>query len=283
MTSTTSTSHARSGYRPPGEHSLKPYLVVDGARAAIDWYQDVFGAVVTTSRSSWRTTESVTSSSPSTAPRSRLADEFPEMDILGPIARGRVGGLADLVRPRRRRHVRPRRRAWRVRRAGAGRPVLRIAVREYYVRSATAGASRCTSATTPSGRPLPPGRPRPRTCGTRWATTSSTSRSSSRPARSGAACSAGSSPSPRPASEGTGEYAHVENSTVPFGVHGGSGNPVDLGSLHPGARPAGGGGQGPRAGGTVESEEYGYESGSNAVCLDDQGTRFELGQPAEGY
>jgi predicted enzyme related to lactoylglutathione lyase len=88
---------------------------------------------------------------------------------------------------------------------------------------------------------------------------------------------------PRPATEGTGEYAHVESSTVPFGIHGGSGSEVewdpyirvrDLRALVAKVR---------ELGGTVESEEYGYESGGNAICRDDQGVRFQLWQPAEGY
>jgi predicted enzyme related to lactoylglutathione lyase len=70
---------------------------------------------------------------------------------------------------------------------------------------------------------------------------------------------------------------------VPFGIHGGSGKSLawdpyirvlDLRGAVARVR---------QLGGTVESEEYGYESGGTAVCRDDQGTPFQLWQPAEGY
>ncbi len=44
----TTPSHADAfGYRSPGSASLKTYLFVSDARAAIDWYGEVFGARVT--------------------------------------------------------------------------------------------------------------------------------------------------------------------------------------------------------------------------------------------
>lgn len=66
---------------------LSPYLIVDGAAAAIDWYRQVLGAVETTrfvgDDGRIGHAELVIGGA-----RIMLADEYPEMDIVGPAARG---------------------------------------------------------------------------------------------------------------------------------------------------------------------------------------------------
>jgi uncharacterized glyoxalase superfamily protein PhnB len=77
------------------------------------------------------------------------------------------------------------------------------------------------------------------------------------------------------------EYAHVNNTKLPLGFTPGPADepPVlyfrvdDIAAYE--ARVA-------ELGGTVLSETT-YDSGPNAVCVDDQGRRFELWQPAPGY
>ena len=75
-------------YIPPNNASVNAYLIVNDARAAIDWYARAFGAVVTYE--------------PIVMDDGRIghvemtigdtaiafADEFPKMDLLGPLARG---------------------------------------------------------------------------------------------------------------------------------------------------------------------------------------------------
>jgi PhnB protein len=73
---------------PEGYPQISPYLCVDGAAAAIDFYREVFGA-----------TERMRMAAPDGKVGHAelqigsgvvmLADEYPEMDIVGP---GRVGG-----------------------------------------------------------------------------------------------------------------------------------------------------------------------------------------------
>jgi PhnB protein len=71
---------------PEGYHSVTPYLVVDGAESAIAWYARAFGAAETMrlpmgdkiGHAELRIGDSMV----------MLADEFPEMGILGPKARG---------------------------------------------------------------------------------------------------------------------------------------------------------------------------------------------------
>ena len=71
---------------PQGYHSVTPYLVLDGAESAIDFYRRAFGAEETLrlpmgdkiGHAEVRIGDSMV----------MLADEFPEMGILGPKSRG---------------------------------------------------------------------------------------------------------------------------------------------------------------------------------------------------
>ncbi|HEX8669633.1 MAG TPA: VOC family protein [Allosphingosinicella sp.] len=71
---------------PEGYHTVTPYLVVDGAESAIGWYGRVFGAEETMrlpmgdriGHAELRVGNSMV----------MLADEFPDMGILGPTSRG---------------------------------------------------------------------------------------------------------------------------------------------------------------------------------------------------
>lgn len=73
---------------PEGYHSVTPYLVVDGAAAAIDWYERALGAVEIMrmpmgdriGHAEIRIGDSVV----------MLSDEWPDMNLLGPKARGGV-------------------------------------------------------------------------------------------------------------------------------------------------------------------------------------------------
>jgi uncharacterized glyoxalase superfamily protein PhnB len=84
-----------------------------------------------------------------------------------------------------------------------------------------------------------------------------------------------------------GRGAHVRNSRVPFGLHqpGPDDYPFEPGQLHPYIRVAdlqAAIQKVEQLGGTVVSVEQ-YASGGTATCLDDQGARFDLWQPTEGY
>ena len=73
---------------PEGYHSVTPYLVVDGATAAIDWYKTALGAQEIMrmpmgdriGHAEIRIGDSVV----------MLSDEWPDMNLLGPKARGGV-------------------------------------------------------------------------------------------------------------------------------------------------------------------------------------------------
>ena len=73
---------------PEGYHSVTPYLVVDGAAAAIDWYRRVLGATEIMrmpmgdriGHAEIRIGDSVV----------MLSDEWPDMNLLGPKTRGGV-------------------------------------------------------------------------------------------------------------------------------------------------------------------------------------------------
>ena len=283
MTSTTSTSHARSGYRPPGEHSLKPYLVVDGARAAVAWYQDVFGAIVTYEPIVMEDDRIGHVELTIDGTTFALADEFPEMDILGPLARGGSAVSLMLFVPDVDATY-----ALAVERGAFGE---REPADQFY-------GSRSGNIHDPFGHrwsiqtylgddgvgaPAPAGPtqaqdlwnevgyyvinvPQLEPAMTFWSGLLGWEFAESREAH-----------------DTPGEYAHVESSTVPFGLHGGGDTTPtwqpyirvrDLDAAVARVR---------ELGGTVESVEHGYDSGGGAVCFDDQGTRFELWQPAEGY
>jgi PhnB protein len=73
---------------PEGYHSVTPYLVVDGAAAAIDWYRDALGATEILrmpmgdriAHAEIRIGDSVV----------MLSDEWPDMNLLSPKNRGGV-------------------------------------------------------------------------------------------------------------------------------------------------------------------------------------------------
>jgi len=71
---------------PTGYHSVTPYLIVDNAAAAIDFYREAFGAVEVfrlTMGDKIGHAEIRIGDCPV-----MLADEFPDMDYLGPNRRG---------------------------------------------------------------------------------------------------------------------------------------------------------------------------------------------------
>jgi uncharacterized glyoxalase superfamily protein PhnB len=66
---------------------LSPYLMVDGAAAAIDWYRDAFGAIETT-RFVGDDGRVGHADLDIGGAHVMLADEYPEMDLVGPLTRG---------------------------------------------------------------------------------------------------------------------------------------------------------------------------------------------------
>ncbi len=84
-----------------------------------------------------------------------------------------------------------------------------------------------------------------------------------------------------PTQDGQHRYRHVANTTLPFGFVDNPGSPSpdhyyrvdDLPAMVARVRDLGGE--------VISVDEY--ESGGNAVCKDDQGTVFQLWQPAPGY
>lgn len=71
---------------PDGYHSVTPYLIIDGAAAAIDYYKKAFGAEeVLRMPMGGKIGHAEVKIGNSHV---MLADEFPEMDIRGPKSRG---------------------------------------------------------------------------------------------------------------------------------------------------------------------------------------------------
>jgi uncharacterized glyoxalase superfamily protein PhnB len=276
-------------FRRPGSATITPYLIVHDARAAIDWYHDVFGAEVTYEPivDGGRIGHVELTIGGTTI---QMADEWPDLDIVGPLARGGPSVSLTIYVPDVDATY-----ALAVERGAVGE---REPADQFY-------GSRTGYLVDPFGH--------------RWGVQTYLGDDGEGPEAPPAPVASGTAATqaqdlwdevgyyvlnvpelepalrfygellgwrfaePRPATEGTGRYAHVESSTVPFGIHGGSGSDVewdpylrvrDLRSMVAKVR---------ELGGTVESEEYGYESGGNAVCRDDQGVRFQLWQPAEGY
>jgi PhnB protein len=78
---------------PAGYHSVTPYLTVDNAEDAIDWYKRAFGAIeVTRLPMGGKIGHAEIKIGDSHV---MLSDEFPDMDVLGPKARG--GATSSLV------------------------------------------------------------------------------------------------------------------------------------------------------------------------------------------
>ncbi|CAN5442711.1 VOC family protein [soil metagenome] len=71
----------------PAPSPLVPYLAVAGAAAALDWYRDVLGAIETTRfvGDDGRVGHAEITIG---GARLMLADEYPEIDVVGPLARG---------------------------------------------------------------------------------------------------------------------------------------------------------------------------------------------------
>ncbi len=72
---------------PPGYHHVTPYLIIKGAAAAIDFYKDVFGAteIMRMPQPDGRIGHAEMKMGDSVI---MLADEHPEMDIVGPVTLG---------------------------------------------------------------------------------------------------------------------------------------------------------------------------------------------------
>jgi uncharacterized glyoxalase superfamily protein PhnB len=84
---TTAPEATMSTTTAPTTSPLVPYLAVDGAAAALDWYRDVLGALETTrfvgDDGRVGHAEVVIGGA-----RMYLADQFPEIDVMGPLERG---------------------------------------------------------------------------------------------------------------------------------------------------------------------------------------------------
>jgi PhnB protein len=72
---------------PEGYHSITPYLIIKGAAAAIDYYKEVFGAteLLRIPQADGRIGHAELKFGDSVV---MLADEFPEMDTVGPKSLG---------------------------------------------------------------------------------------------------------------------------------------------------------------------------------------------------
>jgi uncharacterized glyoxalase superfamily protein PhnB len=76
---------------PEGYHTVTPYLVVDGAAEAIEFYKRAFGAVEIDPALSPDGAKIMNASLQIGSSRFMLNDEFPEMNCKGPLA---IGGTA---------------------------------------------------------------------------------------------------------------------------------------------------------------------------------------------
>jgi uncharacterized glyoxalase superfamily protein PhnB len=84
----TATTATPAGHIPERLHAITPYLAVENARAAMEWYQEVFDATVQAEpiimddgrvgHVELRIGDSLI----------MMADEFPEIDVLGPTSLG---------------------------------------------------------------------------------------------------------------------------------------------------------------------------------------------------
>lgn len=80
---------------PEGYHSVTPYLIVDGADAAIRFYGEAFGATELLRLPMGDTGRIAHAEIRIGDSHVMLADEFPDMDYLGPLKRG--GATAGLM------------------------------------------------------------------------------------------------------------------------------------------------------------------------------------------
>ncbi len=282
MTSSTTASSTAAGartYQRPDLHALTPYIMVDDARRAIEWYTEVLGATLDSDpvvmddgrigHAELRIGDSML----------MLADEFPEMDLVSPNTRGGASvTLAVAV---------PDVDATFARAVDAGGRSEREVADQFH-------GSRTGTIIDPFGH--------------RWMiSTWLGSQDDTEPAPATNTQAADlwnevgyyvigiedldramsffgglfgwqfGDPGTSPDGERT---AHVESSKVPFGICEGDRPFVspyfrvaDLEAATARVRELGGE--------VLEVQQY--ASGGNATCVDDQGTRFELWQPGEGY
>ena len=80
---------------PEGYHSVTPYLIVDGAEAAIPFYAGAFGAEKAMTMPMGDSGKLAHAEIRIDGSHVMLADEFPEMGFLGPLKRG--GATASLM------------------------------------------------------------------------------------------------------------------------------------------------------------------------------------------
>jgi uncharacterized glyoxalase superfamily protein PhnB len=281
-TTARTTTHS---YRPAGAAAITPYLIVSDARAAIAWYQDILGARVTYEpiiMDDGRIGHVELDIDGSTI---QMADEFPDIGAVSPQTLGGSAISLSLYVPDcdvTFAHA-----------VEAGATGDREPADQFY-------GARSASITDPFGH--------------RWSLQTHLG-ADGEPTEQGASGDEGAHDfwnevgyyvvhvprldpalafwgglfgwtfeSEREASGGVGRYSHVDNSRVPLGIRGDDDSwqeqtwsPYfrvrDLNAAVARVR---------ELGGTIESVTD-YESGGNATCLDDQGVRFELWQPADGY
>jgi len=281
---THSTAHdAAHGYRSPGVASLTTYLIVNDARAAIAWYREVFGARVTYEPIIMDDDRVGHVELEIDGTTIQMADEFPEIGAVSPVMLGGSSFMFSLYVPDCDATY-----AFAIERGATG---LREPADQFY-------GSRAGTITDPFGH--------------RWSLqtylgddgdpSAGTSGDEAKefwnevgyyvvhvprlePARAFWGGLFGwTFEEDREASGGVGRYSHVENSRVPLGIRGDDDSWQDqtwspyfrVHDLDAAVARVS------ELGGTVESVTN-YESGGNATCIDDQGVRFELWQPADGY
>ena len=84
-----------ASYIPEGYHSVTPYLIVDGAAEAIRFYERAFGASEVLRMPMGDSGKLAHAEIKIGDSHVMLADEFPDMDFLGPLKRG--GATASLM------------------------------------------------------------------------------------------------------------------------------------------------------------------------------------------
>ena len=273
-------------YIPPTNASINVYLVVNDARAAIEWYAAVFDAVVTyepiimddgrIGHCEMRIGDTTFA----------FADEFPEMNLLGPLARG--GATASLTL-----HV-PDVDATYARGVEHGGSGDREPADQFH-------GSRAGTLVDPFGHrwmvqtylrddghaagASPSAHPVPTQAQDLWNEVGYyvINVPEIEPARAFWGGLFGWQFADNNESPDGGTGAHVESGVVPFGLHAGASPATE--TWHPYFRVRDLQAAVARVrelGGTVESIDD-YASGGNAVCRDDQGVRFDLWTPTDGY
>jgi uncharacterized glyoxalase superfamily protein PhnB len=257
-----------------GLHTITPYLAVSDARAAMAWYQDIFGAIVATE--------------PIIMPDGRvghvelrigdavimLADEFDDIDVLGPTSRGgtTVSFVIDV----------PDVDTTYARAVAAGAVAERPPTDQFY--GARAGWlsdpwGHRWSISTPLA--AVPGGLAERDLGTTSDVANLGYFAIGVPDVERASAFYTALFGWQPEGGSTDEGRHVANITPPGGLHGGEAGPsitiyfrvADIQAAVARVRDLGG----------DATEPLLVRSGWNAACHDDQGVAFDLWEPAEGY